>query len=264
MKIATWNVNSLNVRLGHVIDWLQANPVDVLCLQELKLPDDRFPQQALADIGYHASWAGQRTYNGVAVLSRLSLTEPQRNIPGFDDPQQRILAVTLPGPDGFPWRVISAYCPNGQSPDSDKYEYKLQWYAALRDWLHTELQAYPRLVIAGDYNVAPADEDVHDPLAWEGAVLVSAPERQAFRALIELGLHDTFRLFDQEPESYSWWDYRRASYRRNLGLRIDHVLASDALIESCVKCRIDKEPRGWPKPSDHVPVVATFHGKENA
>lgn len=258
MKLATWNVNSLNVRLGHVLDWLQANPVDALCLQELKLPDERFPHQALTEIGYHACWAGQKTYNGVAIISRRPATNVQRNIPGYDDPQQRIIAATMPDPDGRPVRVISAYCPNGQSVDSDKYTYKLEWYRALTAWMKTELAHHPRLAILGDYNVAPADEDVHDPKAWEGQVLVSDAEREAFNALLDLGLQDTFRLFEQEPETYSWWDYRTRAFRRNAGLRIDHVLASAELAADCKACFVDREPRGWEKPSDHAPVVAHF------
>ncbi len=258
MKLATWNVNSLNVRLGHVIDWLQANPVDALCLQELKLPDDKFPHEALSAVGYHACWAGQKTYNGVAILSREPALDVQRNIPDHDDPQQRVIAATLPGPDGQPVRVISAYCPNGQSLDSDKYAYKLDWFDRLRDWLQDEIRRHPHLAILGDYNVAPADEDVHDPEAWAGGILVSAPERQAFFALLELGLQDTFRLFDQAPRTFSWWDYRQMAFRRNAGLRIDHILATPALAALCVCCTVDKAPRGWEKPSDHAPVVAGF------
>lgn len=258
MKLATWNVNSLNVRLGHVLDWLRANPVDALCLQELKLPDDRFPREALAEAGYQACWAGQKTYNGVAIISRETPADVQRNIPGLEDPQQRVIAATLPGPDGQPVRVVSAYCPNGQSVGSDKYAYKLAWFEALNAWLQTELQHHAQLAILGDYNIAPADEDVHDPEAWEGNVLVSAPERAAFRNLLSLGLTDTFRLFDQAPKTFSWWDYRRMGFRRNAGLRIDHILATDGLARGCTACWVDKEPRGWEKPSDHAPVIATF------
>lgn len=258
MKLATWNVNSLNVRLGHVLEWLAANPVDVLCLQELKLPDERFPEQALRDAGYHACWAGQKTYNGVAILSRSPLIDVQRNMPGHDDPQQRIIAATLPEVGDQPLRVISAYCPNGQAVGSDKYDYKLAWYDTLRQWLQDELQRHPELAILGDYNVAPADEDVHDPEAWKDGILVSGPEREAFAGLIDLGLADTFRLFDQPPGVFSWWDYRQGGFRRNHGVRIDHVLASPDLARQCTACVIDKEPRGWPKPSDHAPVIATF------
>ena len=264
MKLATWNVNSLNVRLGHVITWLEANPVDVLCLQELKLPDERFPRDALAEIGYHACWAGQKTYNGVAILSRSPLEAVQRNIPGYEDPHQRIIAATLPGPGGAPLRVISAYCPNGQTVGSEKYVYKLDWFKALHGWLQTELAQHPDLVILGDYNVAPTDADVHDPATWVGSVLVSEPERDAFHALLHLGLQDTFRLFDQAPKSFSWWDYRLLGFRRNAGLRIDHILASANLADQCKACSIDKVPRGWEKPSDHAPVVAEFGAPTDA
>ncbi|MER1967262.1 exodeoxyribonuclease III [Castellaniella sp. GW247-6E4] len=259
MKLATWNVNSLNVRLPHVLDWLDANPVDALCLQELKLPDEKFPLEAFAERGYQACWVGQKTYNGVAIVSRAPSDDVQRNIPGYDDPQSRIIAATLPDANGGPVRVISAYCPNGQSVDSDKYVYKLEWFARLRDWLEDELRRYPRLAILGDYNVAPADEDVHDPAAWEGEILVSAPEREAFGALLELGLSDTFRQFQQAPKSFTWWDYRRLAFRRNAGMRIDHILASEALAPHVRSCVVDKTPRAWEKPSDHAPVIAEFH-----
>jgi exodeoxyribonuclease-3 len=263
MKLATWNVNSLKVRLPQVLDWLERHPVDALCLQELKLPDDKFPLDALAAAGYQACWAGQKTYNGVAILSRVAARDVQRNLPGFDDPQQRIIAATLPGPTGD-IRVISAYCPNGQAVDSDKYQYKLKWFSALREWLSGELQRYPYLAILGDYNVAPADEDVHDPAKWVGEVLVSEPERAAFRSLLDLGLTDAFREFSQEEKSFSWWDYRRLAFRRNAGLRIDHVLLSDALRAHCIACIIDKEPRKNEQPSDHAPVVATLSATARA
>ncbi|MGB3742321.1 exodeoxyribonuclease III [Castellaniella sp.] len=258
MKLATWNVNSLNVRLGHVLDWLHANPVDALCLQELKLPDERFPDAALRVAGYHACWAGQKTYNGVAIVSKTPPLDVQRNIPGYEDPQQRIIAATITDAQGQAVRVISAYCPNGQSVGSDKYAYKLDWYRALHAWLGDEISQHTDLAILGDYNVAPADADVHDPKAWEGNVLVSEPERQAFQRLLDLGLKDTFRLFDQPPKIFSWWDYRMMSFRRNAGVRIDHILASPDLASRCLECVVDKIPRGWEKPSDHAPVVAQF------
>ena len=258
MKLATWNVNSLNVRLGHVLEWLQANPVDALCLQELKLPDEKFPHAALEAIGYHACWAGQKTYNGVAILSKSEPLDVQRNIPGYDDPQQRIIAATLPDAQGRPVRIISAYCPNGQAVDSDKYVYKLDWFGALQRWLGREMAAHPDLAILGDYNVAPTDADVHDPVAWAGGILVSDPERQAFQDLLDLGLRDTFRLFEQPPKIFSWWDYRMMSFRRNAGVRIDHILATPDLAARCLGCQVDKVPRGWEKPSDHAPVVAEF------
>lgn len=257
MKLATWNVNSLNVRLPQVLDWLAANPVDALCIQELKLTDDKFPLDAFTEAGYHAAWAGQKTYNGVAIISREPGFALVRNNPRYEDPQQRILAVTLPSPAGDV-RVICAYCPNGQSVDSDKYVYKLAWFDGLRDWLEEEMRTYPRLAILGDYNVAPADADVHNPEKWEGQVLVSEPERAAFRALLDLGLTDSFRLFEQPEKSFSWWDYRQFEFRRNAGLRIDHVLLSDALKPHCVACVIDKAPRANEQPSDHAPVIATL------
>ncbi len=258
MKLATWNVNSLKVRLPQVLDWLRDNPVDALCLQELKLADDKFPLDAFTEIGYQAQWAGQKTYNGVAIIASAECLDVQRNIPSFDDHQRRIVASTLASPAGD-IRVISAYCPNGQAVGSDKYAYKLQWYEALHDWLKEELKRYPRLAILGDYNVAPADADVHDPAKWEGDVLVSEPERTAFERLLDLGLTDSFRLFDQPEKSFSWWDYRRFAFRRNAGLRIDHILLSDALTPLCTSCIIDKTPRGNEQPSDHTPVVAELN-----
>lgn len=257
MKLATWNVNSLKVRLPQVLSWLETNPVDALCLQELKLDHDKFPLQAFADIGYHAGWAGQKTYNGVAVISRQPGADITRNIPGFEDPQQRVLATTLPfGSESI--RVISAYCPNGQSVGSDKYQYKLSWYEAFRSWLESEMQRYPNIAVLGDYNVAPADEDVHNPEKWVGEVLVSEPERAALQSLLDLGLKDAFRLFEQPPKSFSWWDYRMNSFKRNAGVRIDHVLLSAPLVNACTQCIIDKSPRGNEQPSDHTPVVATL------
>ena len=243
------------MRLPQVLDWLAANPVDALCLQELKLTDDKFPEAAFTEAGYHAVWAGQKTYNGVAILSRAPGAGMVRNIPGFEDPQQRVLALTLPSPDGDV-RVVCAYCPNGQSVGSDKYEYKLAWFEGMRKWLADEIGQYPRLAVLGDYNVAPADEDVHKK--WEGQVLVSEPERNAFRALLDLGLTDSFRLFPQPEKSFSWWDYRQFGFRRNAGLRIDHVLLSAPLVKRCVACDIDKEPRRNEQPSDHAPVIATL------
>jgi exodeoxyribonuclease-3 len=257
MRIATWNVNSLKVRLPHVLDWLRSNPVDALCLQELKLADELFPLAAFDEIGYHAVWAGQKTYNGVAIISRQPGKDTQRNLPAFEDPQQRVIATTLPSPAGDV-RIVSVYCPNGQAVGSDKYEYKLRWFQALREWLRQQLDVYPRLAVLGDYNVAPADEDVHDPAKWEGDVLVSEPERAAFRSLLDLGLTDAFRLFPQEEKSFSWWDYRRFAFRRNAGLRIDHILLSAALTPSCTACAIDKGPRALEQPSDHAPVIATL------
>lgn len=254
MKIATWNVNSLRVRLPQVLDWLAQNPIDVLCLQELKLTQDKFPIDELREAGWEAQWAGQPTYNGVALIAKQEGSDLQRNLPTYEDPQQRAIAATYDTAAG-PVRIINLYCPNGQSIGSDKYAYKLEWFQALTVWLKAELARYPKLVVVGDYNIAPADEDVHDPARWEGEVHVSEPERAAFQALLELGLHDAFRLFPQEEKSYSWWDYRRMAFRRNAGLRIDHLLVSDALKPATVACTIDKQPRGNEQPSDHTPVI---------
>lgn len=251
--LATWNVNSLTVRLPHVLDWLESQQPDVLCLQETKQENGKFPYEALQAAGYHAVHNGQKTYNGVAILSRHALDEVQLDIPGFADVQKRVIAATVSG-----IRVICAYVVNGQALDSDKYQYKLAWLQALERWLETELQQYPRLAVLGDYNIAPADADCHDPAAWEGQVLVSTPERAAFQRLLGLGLHDSFRLFNTEAGQYSWWDYRMAAFRRNLGMRIDHILVSDALRPLCTQCEIDRAPRKLERPSDHTPVVLTL------
>jgi exodeoxyribonuclease-3 len=250
MKLATWNVNSLKVRLPHVLDWLAANPVDVLCLQETKQQDSDFPQATLQEAGYHSVFNGQKTYNGVAILSRVPANEVQHGIPGFADEQKRVIAATI-----YDIRVVCAYIPNGQSIDSDKYQYKLAWLTALHDWLKQELTHYPKLVLLGDYNIAPEDRDVHDPVAWQGNVLVSEPERQQFKNLVQLGLHDSFRIFEQAEKSYSWWDYRMMAFRRNHGLRIDHILISEPLVAQCKGCVIDKAPRKLERPSDHTPVI---------
>jgi len=254
MRLATWNVNSLKVRLPQLLDWLAAKEPDVVCLQETKLTDDAFPVSQIADAGYQVAFSGQKTYNGVAILSKSPLQDVNAGIPGFADEQRRVLAATVAGT-----RVVCAYIPNGQSLDSDKYQYKMAWLDALIPWLKDEMARHPKLVLTGDYNIAPEDRDVHDPAAWEGNVLVSEPERQRFRALEALGLKDAFRMFEQADKSFSWWDYRQAAFRRNLGLRIDHILASPALAETCTACYIDKEPRKWERPSDHTPVVAEFN-----
>ncbi len=251
MRLATWNVNSLKVRLPHLLDWLAANPVDVVCLQETKQQDADFPADALRAAGYHSAFIGQKTYNGVAILSREPLTEVQYGIPGFDDEQKRVIAAMLGDV-----RIVCVYVPNGQSVDSDKYAYKLRWLEALNHWLRDELLRYPKLALLGDYNIAPEDRDVYDPAGWEGNVLVSPREREQFRSLLALGLRDAFRLFEQPEKSYSWWDYRMMAFRRNLGLRIDHILLSVALAEQCKSCQIDKAPRKLERPSDHTPVVA--------
>ncbi|RKU02842.1 exodeoxyribonuclease III [Burkholderia sp. Nafp2/4-1b] len=255
MKIATWNVNSLNVRKQHVLDWLVHSGTDVLCLQELKLPDEKYPRADLEAVGYRSWFTGQKTYNGVAILVRDTLAVDEsdvvRNIPGFDDPQQRVVAVTVEGV-----RIVSAYFPNGQSPGSDKFVYKMQWLDALHAWLATEMQRHPKLALLGDYNIAPEDRDVHDPAKWEGQNLVSPQERAHFAKLIELGFVDAFRRFEQPEKTFTWWDYRMLAFRRNAGLRIDHVLLSPALADTCTSCEVDRLPRTWEQPSDHTPVVA--------
>ncbi|UOD27878.1 exodeoxyribonuclease III [Massilia violaceinigra] len=255
MKIATWNVNSLKVRLPHLLQWLEANPVDVLCLQETKLTDDKFPISEIKAAGYEVAFSGQKTYNGVAILSKLPLNDIIKNNPLFPDEQQRILAATIGGT-----RFICAYVPNGQAVGTDKYAYKLAWLAALREWLADEVSAHAEggLAILGDYNIAPEDRDVHDPLAWTGQVLCSDKERAALTALTGLGLTDAFRLFEQADKSFSWWDYRQLGYQKNKGLRIDHILLSDALKKRCTACAIDRIPRKWEQPSDHAPVIATL------
>ena len=250
MKLATWNVNSLAVRLPQLLDWLAANPVDVLVLQETKLSDDKFPRAEIEAAGYAVSFHGQKTYNGVALLSRGAATEVVRNIPGHDDIQARVIGGTV---DGI--RVIGAYIPNGQAPDSDKFVYKMRWLQALHDWVQAEMAAHPALVLMGDYNIAPEDRDVHDPVAWAGQVLCTPQERAHFQGLVGLGLVDAFRLFEQPPRSWSWWDYRNLAFRKNQGLRIDHILVSPALLPRVRACTIDKLPRKNERPSDHAPVI---------
>ena len=255
MKIATWNVNSLKVRLPHLLRWLEENPVDVLCLQETKLTDDKFPVAEINSAGYQVAFSGQKTYNGVAILSKLPITDVVKNNPRFADEQQRILAATI---DGV--RVICAYVPNGQAVDTDKYVYKLAWLASLHEWLGEELRLHADggLAIVGDYNIAPEDRDVHDPAAWEGQVLCSDKERAALTGLMELGLTDSFRMFEQLDKTFSWWDYRMLGFQKNKGLRIDHILLSSVLAKRCTACVIDRAPRKWEQPSDHAPVVATL------
>jgi exodeoxyribonuclease-3 len=254
MQIATWNVNSLKVRLPQLLDWLSQEPVDVVCLQETKLVDAKFPVDALAQAGYAAAFAGQPTYNGVAILTRReTVGEPSEVAVGnplLDDPQQRLISATVAGV-----RVISAYFPNGQSVDSDKYVYKLGWIDRLLEWLQPQLRDGVPLALLGDFNIAPEERDVHDPAAWAGQVLFSEPERARFRALEALGLVDAFRLFEQPEKSYTWWDYRQMAFRRNMGLRIDHVLVSEALRGRVRECRIEREMRKREQPSDHAPVV---------
>jgi exodeoxyribonuclease-3 len=251
MKLAAWNVNSLKVRLPQLLDFLATRRPDVVCLQETKLTDDVFPVAELEAAGYHAVFTGQKTYNGVAILSRSEARDITVGIPGFADEQKRVIAATI---DGV--RVVCVYCPNGQSLDSDKYPYKLAWFAALTTWLKDELARYPKLALLGDYNVAPEDCDVHDPTVWKDCVLVSEPERACFRELLGLGLVDSFRLFAQPEKSFSWWDYRMMGFRRNHGLRIDHILLSPALATSCTAASIDRDMRKLERPSDHAPVLA--------
>lgn len=251
MKLATWNVNSLKVRLPHLLDWLAKHAPDVVCLQETKTEDPNFPVAALEAAGYRCAFSGQKTYNGVAIIARAPLTEVQPGIPGFEDEQKRVVTATVGDV-----RVVCAYVPNGQAVGSDKYEYKLKWLRAFAEWLRTELARHPRLVVLGDYNVAPEDRDVHDPKLWEGQVLCSEEERAAFRRLLDLGLKDSFRLFEQPDKSFTWWDYRMNQFKRNMGLRIDHILVSPELAAKCTSCTIDLAPRRLERPSDHAPVVA--------
>ena len=253
MKIATWNVNSLNVRLPHVIEWLNAANPDVLVLQEIKQVSDAFDAAAFRELGYDGVASGQKTYNGVAVISRSAPSDLVTDFPGFDDPQRRILAATI---DGV--RVVNLYIPNGSSVGSDKYEYKLGWLAALRDFLEMELNTHERLVVLGDFNIAPEDRDVYDPEKWGDSILCSPAERAALKALLDLGLSDVFRQFDQPENTFSWWDYRAAGFRRNAGLRIDLILASKSLARNCAASYVDREPRTWERPSDHAPVIAEF------
>ena len=252
MKLVTWNINSLNVRLPRLLDWLAANLPDVVCLQETKLEDAKFPVAALEEAGYASHYTGQKTYNGVAILARhgLAVSGVAAGVDGFIDEQKRLIAATVGG-----IRVISAYVPNGQSVDSDKYRYKLAWCDAVAKHLHSALKHHPALAIAGDFNVAPEDRDVHDPAAWAGQVLCSEPERAAFREFIDAGLVDSFRLFDQPPKTFSWWDYRMLAFPKNNGLRIDHILLSPPLAARCTSSRIDRNARKGEKPSDHAPAI---------
>ncbi len=253
MQVATWNVNSLRVRLPQLATWVGTSPVDVLALQEIKLQDNEFPRAAIEALGFQAVWSGQKTYNGVAILARTAISDVVAGIPGYEDPQRRVLAATVSGV-----RVIDVYVPNGQAVGSEKYAYKLQWFEALKRYVASELPRHERLVMLGDYNVAPDDRDVHDPAAWDGHVHVSPAEREALARLESTGLRDTFRMFEQPEKSFSWWDYRAGAFRRNHGLRIDLILASRAFSGLCSGCHIEREPRSWERPSDHAPVVACF------
>lgn len=252
-KIATWNVNSLRVRLPQVLEWLVREKPDVLALQETKLIDADFPQAEIQSAGYHAIFSGQKTYNGMAILSRLPAQDIVTDLPALEDPQRRVLAATIGNV-----RVLNIYIPNGESVISEKYQYKLGWLEKLHAYVAAELTAHPNFVILGDFNIAPEDRDVHDPIEWEGKVLFSEPEKAAFQALLNLGFKDGFRLKDQPEKSFTWWDYRMNGFKRNRGLRIDHILISPDLASQSVTCYIDKSPRGAERPSDHVPVIAEF------
>jgi exodeoxyribonuclease III len=253
VRIASWNVNSLKVRLPQVLDWLAKVQPDILALQETKLVDELFPVAEIEAAGYRVAFSGQKTYNGVAILARAPIEDVLTDPPGLDDPQRRILAATI---DGV--RVVDLYVVNGEAVDSAKYAYKLDWLARVRDWLAAEARAHPQLIVLGDFNIAPEDRDVHDPEAWRGEVLCSDAEREALRQILGLGLADCFRQHPQPEAAYSWFDYRAAAFRRNRGLRIDLVLASEALLPRCTASWIDLEPRGWERPSDHAPVLADF------
>ena len=253
MKIATWNVNSLKVRLPQVLDWLAASETDVLCLQETKTTDENFPVDEITAAGYHVVYSGQKTYNGVAILSRQAATGIITDVAGLDDPQRRILGATI---DGV--RVLNLYVVNGQEVGSEKFAHKLFWLDKVTDHIQEQLQQHEQFVVVGDFNIAPEDRDVYDPEAWHERILCSTPERNALQKIIDLGLADTFRLFEQAENSFSWWDYRAAAFRRNRGLRIDLILASQSLSENCVSCEIDREPRSLERPSDHTPVIAEF------
>lgn len=250
MRIASWNVNSLNVRLPHVLQWCASARPDVLALQETKLEDAKFPLAALREAGYEAAFSGQKTYNGVAILARAPIVDVVHGIDGFDDPQRRILSATVAGV-----RVVNLYVVNGQAVGSEKYAYKLDWLARVTAHLAEEIERHPRMVVLGDFNIAPDDRDVHDPAAWHEQILCSTPEREALQRMLALGLHDSFRLFNQDGGHYSWWDYRQAAFRRNLGLRIDLVLVSEALRSPCRAATIEREPRTWERASDHTPVT---------
>lgn len=253
LKIATWNVNSIRVRLEQLLNWLQKFEPDVIALQETKVVDEQFPLEVIEAAGYHAVFSGQKSYNGVALLSRLPAQEVITDIPNLADAQRRIIAATF-----GKVRILNLYVPNGASLESDKYQYKLDWLAKVHDYINESLKSYPQLIVLGDFNIAPEDADVYDPKAWQGKVLVSPAERAALQALQNLGLKDSFRLFEQETNSFSWWDYRMGAFNRNRGVRIDLILASNVLSQQCKSCIIDTIPRSLERPSDHAPVIAYF------
>jgi exodeoxyribonuclease III len=251
MKIASWNVNSLNVRLPHLEEWLKLRQPDVVVLQETKMEDSKFPDDALVALGYRSVFIGQKTYNGVAIVSRSNASDVQMGIPGFDDEQKRVIAATINGV-----RIVDVYVVNGQEVGTEKYDYKLRWLDALHGWLAEEVRKYPNLVVLGDFNIAPDDRDVHDPKAWnDDCILTSTAERAAYKRILDLGFHDSFRLHHDEAGHFSWWDYRAGGFQRNHGLRIDLILLSDALKSKCISADIDREPRTWERPSDHAPVM---------
>lgn len=250
---ATWNVNSLRVRLPQLVQWLSANPVDVLAVQETKLSDTEFPRRELKALGFTVAFAGQKTYNGVATLARQPISDVVTDLPNYPDPQRRLLAATVAG-----IRVINVYVPNGQTVDSEKYVYKLAWLEAFAKFLELQLKSHPQVLVLGDFNIAPEDRDVHDPRSWNGSVFVSEAERAAFARLTSLGVSDLYRRFEQPEQSFSWWDYRQGAYRRNHGLRIDLILGTASMAGHCNACRIDREPRAWERPSDHAPCTASF------
>ena len=252
-KIASWNVNSLNVRLPHVLAWVDVAQPDVLALQETKLTDDRFPAQELLDEGYHSVFSGQKTYNGVAILSREQALDPVTDIPGLDDPQRRILAVTVGDV-----RIVNLYVVNGSEVGSEKFEYKLHWLEQVTAWLAREVNEFENVVVLGDFNIVPDDRDVHDPEGWREKILCSTPEREALGKILDLGFQDTFRLFEQAERTWSWWDYRMNAFRRKMGLRIDLVLVSKAMAGRCTASYVDIEPRRQERPSDHAPAIAEF------
>ncbi len=253
LKVASWNVNSLPVRINHVLQWLEKAAPDLLALQECKVVDEDFPREAIEAAGYYVITSVQKTYNGVAILSKVPATDVVTDLPGFPDPERRVIGASFGDV-----RLLNLYVPNGQAVDTPKFAYKLSWLEALADYVKAQLAAHSKLVVLGDFNIAPDERDVDDPEVWVGRVLFSDRERAAFQGLLALGLSDTFRLFPQEERLFSWWDYRFGAFRRNRGLRIDHILASETMRRACFACYIDKDPRGWERPSDHAPVVAEF------
>ncbi|CEK11800.1 exodeoxyribonuclease III [Legionella hackeliae] len=254
-KIASWNVNSIKIRLEQILNWLQSTEIDILGVQETKLIDEHFPTNIFKELGYHVAFTGQKSYNGVALISRHPISEVIKELPDFEDPQRRLLAATIGD-----IRLINLYVPNGSEIPSEKYTYKLAWLQKTIAFIKQQLMLYPKLIVLGDFNIAPEDKDVHDPLEWQNSVMVSPAERQAFADLLALGLIDSFRKFAPEDKEFTWWDYRAASFRRNRGLRIDHILLSSDLKEVCKGCSIDKVPRKWERPSDHAPVWIEISG----